>query len=132
MTKLEKMKQQLEHAKLVDRQRKAHHAALRKLASKAIKADGLRLWRRLRRVEVVARGAAIRECNVRISEIEKQNIESSIRRQVEIILGRIPVGFFINWDARGCALKIDGDLVSIPDGMQKDMGGCGLLAPVIK
>ena len=132
MTKLEKLQQQLEHARHVDRQRKSHHAALKRLAAKSIKADGLRLWRKLRRVEVRARGAAVRDCNDGLSEAQKLSIEAAARRQVEIILGRVPPGFFVNWDARGCALKIDGDIGVIPDGMWRDMGGFGILAPEIR
>lgn len=132
MNKLEKAQQQIEHARLVDRQRKAHHAALRKLAVKSIKDDGLRLWRKLRRVEVRTRGATIRDCNDGLSDREKRDIEAAAHRQVEMILGRIPPGFFVNWDARGCALKIDGENAVIPDGMWRDMGGFGLLAPEIR
>ena len=45
--------------------------------------------------------------------------------------GRIPEGVFINSDPRGHALKLDNEKVEIPQGMEKDWGGYGILAAEI-
>ena len=54
----------------------------------------------------------------------------------KIFGGTIPEGVFINSDPRGHALKLDcGDAgqpgVTIPEGMEKDWGGNGILAAEI-
>lgn len=50
---------------------------------------------------------------------------------VRNVFGRIPDGFFVNGDARGCALKLDPDKTPIPEGMHTDWGRNGILAAQI-
>lgn len=130
--RIEKLKHDLEREVDIDRQRKAHHAALRKLAAQSIKDDGLRLWRKLMRVEVAARAASMRHANEGLSDEQHRDAELAAIAGVKRVLGVMPDGFHFNWDARGNALKIDPERGEIPDGMFRDFGGYGLLAPVIK
>lgn len=96
----------------------------------------MRAFKRLRRVECEANRAAIAYCEVQNYDWEKarENIEFKVKR---IFGGKLPPGFFVNGDPRGYALKIDSGQEYeseyhpeyIPDGLYKDWGGYGILAP---
>lgn len=130
------------------RRRALHHAALAQLSTLP-NADGLKMWRKLRKIESEAHDAATAQCNDAAygsqpfrkdclpdgSEgTEEQptpwNIYSdSVRARVAAVFGKLPAGFRFNQDPRGYALKIDKDTGGvIPDGMVTDWGGYGLLA----
>lgn len=119
----------------VEKWRKAHHAALEQLANN--KTPGLTLWRKLRRIENQAHNAATAQCNGEAfngepfrDEDEWERFKAGITHSVELVMGWVPAGFFINGDPRGYALKIES--AEMPAGMHKDWGGYGILAPVIE
>ena len=119
-----------EHKEWIERRRKAHHWALSTLVDGKI--DGLVLWRRLRKIEIVMHKANEMYCNgdfdMEAWEAAKAYAQSAIKRAFH---GTIPEGFFINGDPRGCALKLDPDVRPIPEGMERDWGGNGILAAEI-
>ena len=123
----------IEREAFIERRRRAHHIALASLAVVRLPNadDGCRIWRALRRVEIQTHTIAIAYCNRGASDVEIRTVESMAHREVERILGHIPAGFTINWDPRGYTLKIDSEKAPIPDGMERDMGGYGILAPLI-
>ncbi len=115
--------------------RKAHHAALHSLAlTVGHDEDGLSLWRKLGRLE--RRIVPIRldysngENGVTLEdwELAKNSAKSEL---ITIFGGTIPKGVYINGDPRGHALKLDCDDAPVPDGMEKDWGGNGILAATI-
>lgn len=115
--------------------RARHHAALEILAGQVgCKASGLRLWRQLRRLE---RKVAI-ACDAYSSDsafgIERwEAVKNDARKELARIFGgTIPQGVFINGDPRGHMLKLDNEEVTIPEGMQTDWGGYGILAAEIE
>lgn len=107
------------------RARAAHHAALAELTDK----DGLSVWRKLRRVEQEISRYSECYCNGGMSleafDVRCENAKHKAAR----IMGKLPNGFFVNRDPRGYALKIESE--QLPQGMWKDWGGYGILAPVI-
>lgn len=119
----------------IEKRRKAHHAALAKLAGGNV--DGLKLWRKLRAIEralyTVCERYTNGECDLRAWEKAK----ASGRIALHVAFGgEIPKGVYINGDPRGHMLKLDcgsaGEPgVPIPEGMERDWGGDGLLAPEI-
>ena len=140
--------------------RARHHAALAALAEKcgaSKPVDGLKLWRKLRRIEAKASAAATAQCNAAPyggqpylpdhlpdgSEGTEENptpweiFSEGIREEVKRAFGgTLPDGFRFNQDPRGYALKIRGPEAGrpgafLPDGMETDWGGNGLLAPSI-
>ena len=125
------------------RRRTAHHNALETLRAPTCKANGLSLWRKLRRLENIANGGATAYCNGEIythgaalynfrrDETAWHRFSSFIRNQVGAIFGHIPEGFFVNGDPRGHALKLDSEQVTIPEGMETDWGRDGILAAEI-
>lgn len=117
---------------LVAKQRQAHHNALLKLASHKNKKSGLELWRSLRRVECVFTQISTAYCNGESSEAQWEAGKNRAVAGVHRALGCEPAGLYINSDPRGYALKIDPEQGGfIPEGMHKDWGGYGILAPVI-
>jgi hypothetical protein len=130
--------------------RNRHHAALATLANKPA-SEGLSMWRKLRRIETIAHNAATAQCNAAPyggqpfrpdylpdgSEGTEENLtpwevfSESIRAKVaKVFGGELPKGFKFNQDPRGYSLKIDKDKCGIiPQGMETDWGGYGLLAP---
>ena len=119
----------------IDRARLAHHKALESLCTNGT--PGLTLWRKLRRLEVEANAAATAQCNGEAyggqpyrNEYGWQIFTAEITDQVAKTLGKLPEGFFINGDPRGYTLKIDSELANT-EGLQKDWGGYGILAPEI-
>ena len=62
--------------------------------------------------------------------------KARISKALELILGKLPPGFFVNGDPRGHALKIDpennlGALLIADAGLHTDWGGYGILSPEI-
>ena len=129
---------------ILDRRRAAHHAALLTLAGPKNKKTGAQIWRALRKVETLARAAAIAYCNGdpftlagtcydfrahgcdAFESIKRDHIRPAIARAFG---GVIPAGVFINGDARGHALKIHAE--HVPAGMETDWGRDGILAAEI-
>lgn len=110
----------------IQRARLEHYNALSSLST--TNADGLKLWRKLRRLEQTARRASTDWCNGKITAEDWERFNASeVLPAVRAIFGRIPPGFFINGDARGTALKLENP----PAGLWRDMGGDGVLAAEI-
>ncbi len=123
----------------LEKWRAAHHAALASLATNG--ADGKTIWRKLVRLEKFAHAAATAKCNgecfltydfLNHPESASERVKSYVGDEITRIFGTIPHGFFVNWDARGYALKLDPDETTIPEGMQTDWGRNGLLAATIE
>lgn len=115
-----------ERAAWIQRRRENHHKALESLATNGI--PGLKLWRKLRRIENRAHGFATAYCNGRIDSDDWELFQQEFTQSVKEAFGQLPPGFFINSDPRGHALKLDNEKVEIPEGMEKDWGGYGILA----
>lgn len=138
----------------IDTRRKAHNAALSRLHSTPItgydgydeteqhEERGLKMWRKLRRIEAVAHDATTAQCNGEAyngqpfrDEIQWQEFKGAIAARVASVFGfthlHPPKGFFLNSDPRGYALKLDPEKCTVPDGMQTDWGGNGILAAEI-
>ena len=135
-----------ERKEALARRRAAHHKALESLRGPSCTLSGLQIWRRLRKLEVKASRIATANCNGQPYEGERpqdgDKWKQAIRLKISQILGREigaykESGIFINTDPRGYALKMEEQRkglpgeVLIPEGMQTDWGGYGLLAPVI-
>lgn len=136
--------------------RARHHDALASLAAKPDKANGMAIWRKLRRLELEAHDAATAQCNgadygsqpfrpdwlpdgsegTEETPTPWEEYAATVHERVALIFGfthkHPPQGFFFNQDARGYSLKLNPDKVTIPDGMETDWGGNGLLAAVIE
>jgi len=111
--------------------RLAHHRALEVLAQSVnCHTDGLILWRKLRRLETKVHKAAEAYSNDATFGLELwETVQSHAKQQAtKIFGGTLPKGVFINGDPRGHSLKLDCDVVGIPEGMYRDRGGNGILA----
>lgn len=88
-------------------------------------------FRTLRSLERIANHNAERACNDGdFTEAQHDAADKWVSvRVAKLFGGTLPKGFFINHDPRGAALKLDNETVTIPDGMHKDWGGYGILAP---
>lgn len=104
------------------------HLALESLRDTLCKLSGAEILTKLKAIESTASRYATAECN---GENTPEGWEEKLTERVKKVFGRVPTGFFINGDPRGYALKIDNEKGIIPEGMQKDWGGYGLLAPKI-
>lgn len=133
------------------KRRAAHHAALASLST-AKNSNGFGLWRKLRKLEQEAHDAATAQCNgasygsqpfrpdhlpdgsegTAEQETPWEIYAETVRARVAAIFGKLPQGFFYNKDARGYSLKLNPDKVTIPQGMDTDWGGNGLLASEIE
>ena len=139
------MKPTSEH---ITRARTNHLRALETLRAPSCKLSGLQLWRKLVKLEREVHDATTAQCNGtrygsqpfrpdwnadgEESEITPwRNYLVGVNLRVSAIFGHVPVGFFVNGDARGMACKLDSEKVTIPEGMQTDWGGNGLLAAII-
>lgn len=133
----------------LNRRRTAHHRALETLRAESCTLSGMQIWRRLKGVERAAHACALAFCNgesVTVSWPHMGIAHTSFADEsaweicvvsrahdcVRNILGHVPEGFFVNADARGHALKLDGEAVEIPEGMDVDWGGDGILAATIE
>ena len=139
----------------IDSRRKAHNAALSRLHDSPLKAGethetrGLKMWRKLRRIEAVAHDAATAQCNgetiaaphhealtvrcydFRADETAWNDFSTMIRKKVATVFGHMIHGFFVNGDARDYALKLDPEKCTVPKGMVTDWGRYGILAAEI-
>ena len=123
------------HAWII-RRRNAQAAALASLHADPANADGEAMLRALRRAEGCAYRIALHYCNG-TGGVNTENIEEHaapiVARVRRIFGGKLPVGFRLNYDARGYALKLDPDHgAEVPEGMETDWGRNGILAPEIK
>lgn len=119
-----------------EKHRTAHHGTLAKLATNG--ADGLTLWRKLRRLETEVHLATTAQCNGEAyegqpfrTEAEWEDYKAGVGTVIREIMGTVPKGFFINGDPRGHALKLEVDAAAQLSGLQKDWGGYGILAAEI-
>jgi len=130
---------------VLTRWRTAHHRALETLRAENCSLSGLQLWRKLCEIERLAHAGATAHCNgenirlvwplfgprdydFRTDENAWENLRSVATDCVRNIFKRVPDGFMVNADARGYALKLDGDAVKVPEGMHTDWGRNGILA----
>jgi hypothetical protein len=112
----------------VTRWRIAHHAALVSLHADPSTADGLKMWRALRRLESLAHRTAEGYCNGTTSDDEVQETWAKVKTGLARVFGgAIPAGISYNLDPRGYALK----LANPPEGMHTDWGRDGILAATI-
>ncbi len=124
---------------LLARRRTAHHAALGSLIG-ADAAAGLKLWRKLRRIETRLYALCVHYSNGTggIDTAAWENAKDTAKRELIALFGEpLPAGLFINGDPRGHMLKLDcgsagSPGVTIPPGMERDWGGNGILAAEIE
>ena len=120
--------------------RKAHYTALETLANLPA-GEGVKLWRKLRKIETLAHSAHEHYCNEPMPFVtggrsyafssDENALEAFHDREIipaiaRAFNGKIPAGFFINSDPRGYSLKLRGGF--IPAGLEKDWGSYGILA----
>jgi hypothetical protein len=119
----------------IQRRRTAHHKALEVLAATVgCKTPGLTLWRGLRLIEAELYRACLNYTNGTngVDEMKWRGAKQAAHNSLENLFGGpIPKGVFINGDPRGHMIKLDNETVTIPDGMEKDWGGYGILAAEI-
>jgi len=121
-----------ERAAWIQRHRENHHKALESLAHQVnCNTPGLALWRQLRRIENWFTVYSTRYCNGTIDSEGFEQVKQQAYNRIAKVFGSIPEGVFINSDPRGYALKLDNEKVSIPEGMERDWGGYGILAAEI-
>lgn len=122
-----------ERAAWVQRRRENHHRALETLAYQVgCETPGLALWRRLRRIENWFTVYSTRYCNGDIDTDAFEQVKQQAKNRLSKVFGgRVPEGVFLNSDPRGYALKLDNEKVAIPQGMETDWGGYGILAAEI-
>lgn len=128
------MNMQLDQKERVARQRANHHLALEALALRVgCQIPGKLLWRKLRRIENWFSKAVENYSNDSAYGLERWEKDKERARQelAAIFGGTIPPGVYLNSDPRGHALKLDCDEAEIPQGMEKDWGGNGILAAEI-
>lgn len=117
---------------MTQRRREAHHAALLSLAPDCGR-NGIALWRLLARLERKVAAACLSYSNDSGYGTERwERVNDEARTELSRIFGgSIPKGVYINGDPRGHALKLDSDEVKVPEGMERDWGGNGILAATI-
>lgn len=102
--------------------------------------DPVNLCRRLRRIEARASKAATDYCNGDISSERWESLSDAIENEIAGLLGMSPeareqMGFFVNGDPRGYALKLGDEWTrnynETTDGprLYSDWGGYGIIAP---
>jgi len=116
--------------------RARHHQAIEALAAPGHPIVGLKAWRALCRLERVARMHSTAYCNGdRVGaynyradgcEAFEQFKRAEVLPTLSRIFGHVPAGFFLNGDARGCALKLAAE--HVPAGLVTDWGRDGILA----
>jgi hypothetical protein len=89
--------------------------------------EALKIYEKLRRIELKANRLATMECN---GEIEgDENRDEKIKKSVLKLLPGLQ-GFFLNGDPRGYSLKIKEDVTKLTyPSLCTDWGGYGILAP---
>lgn len=83
------------------------------------------------KIERKVRNAATRLCNdYTYSQERFDSVKDRAREQVASLFGgSLPNGFYLNCDPRGSALRLDCEVTEIPQGLFKNFGGDGVLAP---
>lgn len=83
----------------------------------------------LLKAEREAHRQTTKECNESVSDedSEKWSVNFMARLTKKLGVERMPLGFFINYDPRGYALKMNEG--TFPQGFWTDFGGYGILAP---
>lgn len=81
-----------ERAAWIQRRRENHHRALESLATNGI--PGLKLWRKLRRIENRANGFAVAYCNGNIDSDDWELYQEEFTQSVKEAFGELPKGFF--------------------------------------
>ena len=125
----------------MEKERAAHHSALAALYKQLTgeDCDGLKLWRKLARIEREAHAGATAYCNGEKfgtfdfcrDENAWENFTQFLTSKVRAVFGgKLPPGFFVSGDARGYALKLAPGSVTIP-GFHQDWGINLILAPLI-
>jgi len=91
--------------------------------------DPVKLCKKLLRLENKAHRLATDFCNGDVDQIEFDTKGDKILKKVETIL-KDKKHLLLNGDARGYALKIDGDFLRINNlSIFRDWGGFGIVAP---
>ena len=93
--------------------------------------DRAEAWRKLRRLEKRAQAWALRGCNgPEWAEGESERREASILDALDRLTGWRAAGVpvFLNGDPRGYGLKVRGGY-AVPEGLQRDGVGYGIIAP---
>ena len=117
---------------------KRHGEQLKVIFGLPIETDPVLLCKRLRRIEIEARGFALAICNgepvpmVNTEEDEdayQEMLLDKVDKLVNFRVQGIPV--FVNMDARGYALKVDREWAAYPlrKPIYVDWGGYGIIAP---
>lgn len=106
--------------------------ALESLCTTTPRKNGEDILRLLRRVETRMHRISEGHCNGALEESVLEKEHAKAYHLVKKTLGQEPAGFFINLDPRGYALKIDNSKVTLPEGLYRDWGGYGILAPDFK
>ena len=71
-------------------------------------------------------------CNFPLSDRTETRRSNIIMRDIARIFGKVPAGFYLNGDPRGCALKIDPEKGGDVSDMVTDWGGYGMIAATVK
>jgi len=90
--------------------------------------DPIALCRKLHRLETKARQLSTAYCNGEVQMETAHRKGREILKEVAKIVGKRPPPVHLNWDACGCALKIDSAHMKGVR-LYGDMGGNGLIAP---
>ena len=90
----------------------------------------IQLCRKLRRLEVKANRIACDYCNGDIDSEQWENESNEIWNKLVKIVGSFGAKYcFINGDPRGYTLKIKDEFMTHKNGIDRDWGGYGILAP---
>lgn len=156
------LQQKAERLLSIDSRRKAHNAAISRLHATPLtgydgydeteqhEERGLKMWRKLRRIEAVAHDAATAQCNGAAYNGQPYRPDydtatgkedgitawgvfcEHVRAEVSAIFGgTLPTGFRYNQDPRGYSLLLNCEKTTIPSGLVANWGGDGCLAAEI-
>lgn len=111
-----------------------HGNNLLALYPNATERDPVKLCKKLLKIERRARQLATDYCNGNFNSGDEwehaDKASDGFLAEVEKILGKGGPSIHVNWDPRGCALKIDSDIMVAGNlRLYRDMGGYGLIAP---
>lgn len=111
-----------------------HGNNLLALYPNATERDPVKLCSKLLKIEQKARKLTTDYCNGSFYPGENweraEKARDGFLADVEKVLGKGGPSIHVNWDARGCALKIDSDIMAAGNlRLFRDMGGNGLIAP---
>ncbi len=97
--------------------------------------DGVQLFEKLRRLELKAHRLRVIGCDRNLTTSEESTIDRIEKKVRDLLPGLNNINngyhFFINGDPRGYALKLQGpdEGGKLPEGINTDWGGYGILAP---